>query len=92
MLETIWILEGIKSRVLCLVPVLTEYRHMAHTACEMMWLKYLLWELGFSVDGLMPFHDAVSKKLISILFTPSSKELTNMFIKHVHPRVFLNLC
>ena len=33
-----------------------EYRVMTHTACEIMWLKSLLWELGFSVDGLMAMY------------------------------------
>jgi len=30
-----------------------EYKAMAHTAYEMTWLKSLLWELEFSVDGPM---------------------------------------
>jgi len=33
-----------------------EYKAMVHTACEMMWLKSLLWELGFNVDGPMPTY------------------------------------
>jgi len=33
-------------------------------------------------------RDAVSRKLISILFTPSFEELTHMFTKHVPSRVF----
>jgi len=28
-----------------------EYRDMAHTACEMVWLKNLLMELGFRQPG-----------------------------------------
>ena len=31
-----------------------EYRVMAHTACEMVWLKNLLMELGFRQLGPMP--------------------------------------
>jgi len=31
-----------------------EYRAMTHTSCEMMWLKNLLLEFGFSHLGLMP--------------------------------------
>jgi len=27
---------------------------MAHTTCEMVWLKSLIWELRFSVAGLIP--------------------------------------
>jgi len=34
-----------------------EYRAMAHTTCEMMWLKSLLWELKFNVDGLMSMYN-----------------------------------
>jgi len=33
-----------------------EHRAMTHTICEMMWLKSLLWELGYSVDGPMPMY------------------------------------
>jgi len=33
-----------------------EYRATTHTACEMMWLKSLLWELGFTVDSLVPMY------------------------------------
>jgi len=29
---------------------------MAHTSFEMMWLKILLWELGFSENGPMPMY------------------------------------
>ena len=31
-----------------------EYRVMAHTACEVVWLKNLLTELGFRQPGPMP--------------------------------------
>ena len=41
--------------VLCLIPVLKQ-RVMTHITCEMMWLKSLLWELRFSVDGPMPMY------------------------------------
>jgi len=30
-----------------------EYKAMAHSACEMMWLKSMLLKLRFSVDGPM---------------------------------------
>ena len=33
-----------------------EYKAMAHTACEMKWLKTLLGGLEFSEDGLMPMY------------------------------------
>jgi len=33
-----------------------EYRDMAHTACEIVWLKNLLMELDFRQHGLMPIH------------------------------------
>ena len=33
-----------------------EYRAMAHTTCEMMWVKSLLWELRFSVDYPMSIY------------------------------------
>ena len=33
-----------------------EYKAMAHTACEMKWLKTLLGGLEFSEDGLMPTY------------------------------------
>ena len=34
----------------------TEYRTIAHTTCEMVWLKNLLMELGFRQFGPMPNH------------------------------------
>ena len=34
----------------------TEYRAMAHTACEMMWLKNLMKELDFRQLRPMPMH------------------------------------
>ena len=33
-----------------------EYRVMAHTACEIVWLKNLLMELDFRQSGPMPIH------------------------------------
>lgn len=33
-----------------------EYRAMAHTACEMFWLKNLMGELGFAYDEPLPMH------------------------------------
>ena len=30
-----------------------DYRVMTHTTCKIMWLQSLLWELGFSEDGIM---------------------------------------
>ena len=33
-----------------------EYRFMSQTTCEMMWLKSLLIEFGFSMDALMAMH------------------------------------
>jgi len=33
-----------------------EYRAMAHTTCEMVWLKNLLMEHGFRQPGHMPMH------------------------------------
>jgi len=33
-----------------------EYRAMAHTKYEMVWLKNLLMELGFRQSGSMPMH------------------------------------
>ena len=34
----------------------TEYRVMAYTACEMMWLKNLMMDLGFRQSVLMSIH------------------------------------
>lgn len=36
--------------------VKAEYRAMVHTACKMMGLSTLIWELGFSEDGLSTMH------------------------------------
>ena len=33
-----------------------EYMAMTHKTCEMMLLKTLLWELGFSWDNLLPMY------------------------------------
>ena len=33
-----------------------EYRVMAHTACEIMWLKNLMMKLSFRQHGPMPMH------------------------------------
>ena len=33
-----------------------QYRAMAHTTCEILWLKNLLMELGFRQPGLMRMH------------------------------------
>jgi len=33
-----------------------EYRVMAYTTCEMVWLKNLLMELDFRQPGHMPMH------------------------------------
>ena len=34
----------------------TEYKAMAHTACEMMWLMNLMLELDFKRSETMPMH------------------------------------
>ena len=34
----------------------TEYRAMAHTSCEMVWLQNLLMELDFRRPGPIPMH------------------------------------
>ena len=34
----------------------TEYRVMAYTTCEMVWLQNLLMELSFRQPGPMPMH------------------------------------
>ena len=34
----------------------TEYRAMAHTACEIKWLKNLLMKLDFKQTGPIPMH------------------------------------
>jgi len=95
---------------------------MAHTTCEMMWLKYLMIELDFKQSGSMHMHwDNQSalyiaqnpifhkrtnhiendchlvrytwtKKVISPLFTPSSKQLTDLRTKAISPQLFSNLC
>ena len=107
---------GFQKFILIIGSSFAEYIGMTHATCEMMWLKSLLWELGFSVDGVMSmyyilhtmysdsqaliyvasnlvfhektkhiemdfhfFRDAVSQRLISILFIPSSEELANLY-------------
>jgi len=95
---------------------------MAHTVCEMMWLKNLIMEFGFRQRGPMPMHcgnqstiyidqnlvfhertkhieinyhlirDALTKKVVSLSFTPSSKHLAYLFTKAASPHVFSNLC
>jgi len=95
-----------------------EYRVMAHTSCEMMWLKNLLLELGFRQPGHIPmfcdnqftiyiaqnpvFHertkhievdchlvkDAWTKKVVSLPFTPSSKQLADLLTKAASLKVF----
>ena len=99
-----------------------EYRAMAHTTCEMMWLKNLLLEFNFRHLGLMfmfcdnqsaiyiaqnqEFHertkhieinchlikDAWTKKIISLPFSPSSKQLADLLTKTASPKVFSVLC
>ena len=44
-----------KQSVVSHFNVEVEYRVMAHRAYEVM-LKFLLWELRFSVDSLMPMY------------------------------------
>ena len=43
-----------KKQAVSRSSVEAEYRVMAHTACEMMWLENLLLELGFRHPGPMP--------------------------------------
>ena len=45
-----------KQDVVSRSSVEAEYRVMAHTACEMVWLKNLLIELGFRQPGPMPIY------------------------------------
>jgi len=42
MLEAIWLLGGVKCSIMFCFGAEVEYRAMAHTAYEMMWLKSLL--------------------------------------------------
>ena len=95
---------------------------MAHTTCEIVWLKKPTDGLAFRHTGLMPMHcdnqsiiyiaqnsvfhertkhieidchfvtDAWTKKVITFQFTPSSKQLADLFIKAVSSQVFSNIC
>ena len=57
MLVVMWLLGEVKKQ--SVVPrssAKVKYRAMAHTTCEMMWLKTLLGEHEFSEDGPMPMY------------------------------------
>jgi len=55
-----------------------KYRAMAHTSCEMVWLKNLLMELGFRQPGPMPMH-CDNQSAIDIAQNPLFHERT----KHI---------
>ena len=56
--------------------VKAEYRVMAHTVCEMMLLKPLLWELEFSVSGRMPSdNQAAIYKASNYIFYERTKHI-----------------
>ena len=92
---------------------------MAHTACEMIWLKNILLELNLRQSEPKPmfcdnqsaiyiaqnqeFHertkyikvdylirDAWIKKVVSLPFTPSSKQLADLLTKVASPKMFLS--
>ena len=99
-----------------------EYRVMAHTACEIMWLENIILELGFRQSGLISIHndnqyaiyiaqnpvfhertkhievdchligDVWTKRVISLPFTSSSKQLADLLIEAAFSHVFSNLC
>jgi len=99
-----------------------EYRVLAHTSCEMVWLKNSLIELGFRQHEPMSMHcdnqsaiciaqnlvfhertkhieidchfvrDAWTKKVVMFQFTPSLKQLADLFTKAASLQVFSNLC
>ncbi|XP_020246308.1 uncharacterized protein LOC109824184 [Asparagus officinalis] len=83
-----------------------EYRAMAHTACEMVWLRKFMTELGFDQPGPMPMHcdnqsaiyiaqnpvDAWEKKIVSLIFTPSSQQLADILTKATSSKVFSTIC
>ncbi|XP_020254244.1 uncharacterized protein LOC109831319 [Asparagus officinalis] len=83
-----------------------EYRAMAHTACEMVWLRKFMTELGFVQSEPMPMHcdnqsaiyiaqnpvDAWEKKIVSLTFTPSSQQLADILTKATSSKVFSTIC
>ncbi|XP_020262510.1 uncharacterized protein LOC109838480 [Asparagus officinalis] len=73
-----------------------EYRAMAHTACEMIWLRKFMTEFGFVQPGPMPMHcdnqDAWEKKIVSLIFTPSSQQLADILTKATSSKVFSTIC
>jgi len=65
---------------------------MAHTACEMVWLKNLLMELDFKQPGPMPMHcDNQSAIYIAqnSAFEPSTLRLTIILSEMRGPRRWL---
>ena len=56
LLEKIWWLEEAKKQDVSRSSVEAEYRAMAHTTCEIVWLKNLLIELSFRQPGLIHIH------------------------------------
>ena len=99
-----------------------EYRAMAHTVSEMLWLKNLLEELGFTYNEPLPmycdnqaaihiasnpvFHErtkhievdchfireCVMGQKIATPFTPSSKQVADVFTKALGGKRFSELC
>ena len=81
MLEIIWLLRGVRRRMLSHSSAEVKYKVMAHTACEMMWLKSPLCELEFRMDGSMYMyyhnHAAFTQlAIISCMRGPSMQRWT----------------
>ena len=59
-----------------------EYRAMVQTACELMWPRSLLVELGFTVKTLMPMH-CTNQAVIFItnnLFTMKEQNILKLIV------------
>jgi len=118
LLEEILWLGGKKQDVVSQSSTEVEYRAMAHTTCDMIWLKNLTIELDFRQPGYMSMHydnqstiyiaqnpvfhertkhtendchlvrDAWTKKVVSLMFTPSSKKFVDLLTKASSPKIF----
>ena len=54
----------------------TEYRAMAHMACEIVWLKNLQMELGFRQLGLMSMHCETLRRILYYMKEPNTLIMT----------------